>query len=184
MNADMKTASGAYKLYIDGKWAENSSGKTFPVYEPATELVMAEVLEADRSDVDRAVQAARRAFDSGAWPAKTPQDRAQILFKLAAKVREQLPMLAEVEAINTGKPIVESEYDILAVAEVFEYYGGLVTKVPGQVNPVSANALSPVLTRADRRLRIDRSMELSFVDGRMEACSRDRRRLHDDPEAR
>jgi len=142
MNEGMKTASGAYKLYIDGKWVTNSSGKTFPVYEPATEQVMAEVLEADSSDVDRAAQAARRAFDSGAWPAKTPQDRAQILFKLAAKVREQLPMLAEVEAINTGKPIVESEYDILAVAEVFEYYGGLVTKVPGQVNPVSANALS------------------------------------------
>jgi betaine-aldehyde dehydrogenase len=142
MSDAMKTASGAYKLYIDGAWVENSSGNSFPVYEPATENVMADVLEADISDVDRAAQAARRAFDTGAWPTKTPQDRAQILFKLAAKVREQLPMLAEVEAINTGKPIVESEYDILAVAEVFEYYGGLVTKVPGQVNPVSANALS------------------------------------------
>jgi betaine-aldehyde dehydrogenase len=142
MTEAMKTASGAYKLYIDGEWVANASGKTFPVYEPATEDVMAEVLEADAADVDRAVQAARRAFDSGPWPSKTPQDRAQILFKLAAKVREQLAMLAEVEAINTGKPIVESEYDILAVAEVFEYYGGLATKIPGQVNPVSANALS------------------------------------------
>jgi acyl-CoA reductase-like NAD-dependent aldehyde dehydrogenase len=92
--------------------------------------------------VDRAVQAARRAFDGGPWPLKTPLDRAQILIRLAAKVREQLALLAEVEARNSGKPIVEAEGDIAAVAEVFEYYAGLATKIPGQVNPVSANALS------------------------------------------
>jgi betaine-aldehyde dehydrogenase len=138
----MKSATGVYQLYIDGEWVPSASGKTFPVYEPSTEEVMAQVAEADSRDVDRAVHAARTAFDSGAWPSKTPQDRAQILFKLAAKVREQLAVLAEVEAVNTGKPIVEAEGDIGAVAEVFEYYAGLATKIPGQVNPVSANALS------------------------------------------
>ena len=138
----MKNAAGAYQQYINGEWVANASGKTFPVYEPSTEEVMAQVMQADATDVDLAVQAARAAFDSGEWPKKTPQDRAQILFKLAAKVRVELAALAEVEAINTGKPIVEAEGDIGAVAEVFEYYGGLATKVPGQVNPVSANALS------------------------------------------
>ena len=138
----MKSATGVYQLYIDGEWVPSASGKTFPVYEPSTEEVMAQVAEADSRDVDRAVHAARTAFDSDAWPSKTPQDRAQILFKLAAKVREQLAVLAEVEAVNTGKPIVEAEGDIGAVAEVFEYYAGLATKIPGQVNPVSANALS------------------------------------------
>jgi betaine-aldehyde dehydrogenase len=142
MSGSMKSAAGVYQQYINGEWVSNASGKTFPVYEPATEQVMAEVAEAESVDVDRAVQAARKAFDQGPWPQKTPQDRAQILFKLAAKVREQLPMLAEVEALNTGKPIVEAEGDIGAVAEIFEYYGGLATKIPGMVNPVSANALS------------------------------------------
>ena len=138
----MKSAAGVYQQYIDGAWVPNASGKTFPVYEPSTEEVMANVIEADSHDIDLAVQAARRAFDSGAWPQKTPQDRAQILFKLAAKVREHLDALSEVEALNTGKPIVEAEGDIGAVAEVFEYYAGLATKIPGQVNPVSANAIS------------------------------------------
>lgn len=142
MSGSMKSAEGFYQNYIDGEWVSSASGKHFLVYEPATEDVMARVAEAEASDVDRAVQAARRAFDTGEWPKKTPQDRARILFNLAARVREHLPHLAEVEALNTGKPIVEAEGDIGAVAEVFEYYGGLATKIPGQVNPVSANALS------------------------------------------
>ena len=142
MSGNMKSAAGVYQLYINAEWVRSASGKTFPVYEPSTEEVMARVAEADSADVDRAVKAARAAFDTGEWPKKTPQDRATILFKLAAKVREHLDALAEVEALNTGKPIVEAEGDIGAVAEVFEYYGGLATKIPGQVNPVSANALS------------------------------------------
>jgi betaine-aldehyde dehydrogenase len=138
----MLSTQGVYQLYIDGKWVSSASGKTFPVYAPATEEIMAQVSEASAVDVDIAVQAARRAFDSGPWSASTPFSRGKVLFKLAAKVREQLAYLAEVEAINTGKPIVEAEGDIDAVAEVFEYYGGLATKIPGQVNPVSVNALS------------------------------------------
>ena len=142
MSGSMKSAEGVYQNYIDGEWVSSASGKHFLVYEPATEEVMAQVAEAEASDVDRAVQAARRAFDTGEWPKKTPQDRARILFNVAARVREHLPHLAEVEALNTGKPIVEAEGDIGAVAEIFEYHGGLATKIPGQVNPVSANALS------------------------------------------
>jgi len=138
----MLSTQGVYQLYIDGKWVSSASGKTFPVYAPATEEIMAQVSEASAVDVDIAVRAARRAFDSGPWSASTPFSRGKVLFKLAAKVREQLAYLAEVEAINTGKPIVEAEGDIDAVAEVFEYYGGLATKIPGQVNPVSVNALS------------------------------------------
>ncbi|WP_263357599.1 aldehyde dehydrogenase family protein [Acidicapsa ligni] len=138
----MRSAQGVYQLYIDGKWVNSISGDTFAVYDPATEEVMAQVAEASAADIDLAVQAARRAFDAGPWAKSTPFSRAHILFKLASKVREQLASLAEVEAINTGKPIVEAEGDIDAVAEVFEYYGGLATKIPGQVNPVSSDALS------------------------------------------
>ncbi len=142
MGGSIRSAAGIYQQYINGKWESNQSGQTFSVYEPHTEEILAQVVEADATDVDRAVKAARVAFDTGEWPRKTPQDRARILFKLAAKVREGLPALAEMEARNTGKPIAEAEGDISSVAEIFEYYGGLATKIPGQVNPVSANALS------------------------------------------
>ena len=132
----MRSAEGVFQLYIDGEWVGNQSGESFAVYDPSTEEEMARVFSAGPFEVDLAVQAARRAFDGGPWPQKTPLDRAQILFRLAAKVREQLASLAEVEARNSGKPIVEAEGDIAAVAEVFEYYAGLATKIPGQVNPV------------------------------------------------
>ena len=140
MVSGMVSAEGVYRLYIDGEWVE--SGKTFAVTAPATEETLAVVAEAGAAEVDLAVRAARRAFDGGPWADSTPNSRAQVLFKLAAKVRAELAALAEVEATNTGKPIVEAEGDIGAVAEVFEYYAGLATKIPGLVNPVSANALS------------------------------------------
>src|SRR4029077_14203370 len=85
---------------------------------------------------------ARTAFDSGPWAQTTAQDRGRILFKLADTVRQNAAMLSEMEARNTGKPIVEAEYDITDVATCFEYYGGLATKITGQVLPVPANALS------------------------------------------
>src|SRR5258708_30534837 len=109
MASSMTSPQGAYQLYIDGQFVGNASGKTFSVYDPSTEEVLADVVEASAVEVDLAVQAARRAFDTGPWAASTPQSRAQILFKLAAKVRENLPTLAEMETRNTGKPIVEGE---------------------------------------------------------------------------
>jgi betaine-aldehyde dehydrogenase len=142
MQGSTKTDVKTYQNYIQGKFTPSASGKTFPVYDPSTEEVIARVAEADSSDVDRAVKAARAAFDSGPWATTTAQDRGRILFKLADKIRQNAAMLAEIECRNTGKPIVEAEYDIVDVATCFEYYGGLATKVTGQVNPVPANALS------------------------------------------
>jgi len=131
-----------YKNFVNGKWESAASGKTFPVYDPSTEEVIAHVAAAEASDVDRAVRAARDTFDSGPWPQTTAQDRGRILFKLAEKIRQNSAALAELECRNTGKPIVEAEYDIADVATCFEYYGGLANKVTGHVNPVPANALS------------------------------------------
>ena len=127
---------------MNGQWVSSSTGETFPVFDPSTEEVIAHVAAASASDVDKAVKAARAAFDSGPWPATTAQDRGRVLFKLAEKIRQNQPMLAELESRNTGKPIVEAEYDIGDVATCFEYYGGLANKVNGSVMPVPANALS------------------------------------------
>jgi len=137
-----KRETQTYRNYVNGQFVASASGETFPVYDPSTEEVIARVPVANADDVDAAVQAARAAFDSGPWPKTTAQDRGRILFKLAEKVRQNAASLAELESRNTGKPIVEAEFDIADVATCFEYYGGLATKVLGHVNPVPANAIS------------------------------------------
>jgi betaine-aldehyde dehydrogenase len=102
---------------------------------------MARVPDAGAADVDRAVKAARRAFDEG-WRDVTAQERGRILLRLAEKMRAELPRLAELETINSGKPLTESEYDLTDVATCFEYYGGLATKLHGEVLNVPDNAVS------------------------------------------
>lgn len=139
------TAVARHKIYVDGKWSESASGRSFPVYDPSTEEVMAEVPEGNAEDVDRAVRAARAAFDSGPWRSTTAQERGRILFRLAERIRKEADGLAVLESQNSGKPIVESEFDISDAATCFEYYGGMATKILGQVNPVPENALSLTL---------------------------------------
>ena len=137
-----KTSIRNYQNYINGEWVAASSCDAFPVYDPSTEEVIAQVSAAGPADVDRAVAAAMAAFDSGPWATTTAQDRGRILFQLAEKIRQNSAHLAELESRNSGKPIVEAEFDIADVATCFEYYGGLATKVLGHVNPVPAKALS------------------------------------------
>jgi betaine-aldehyde dehydrogenase len=91
------------------------------------------------------VKAARRAFEGGAWKDATAQDRGRILFEIARIIRERADQLAEIETRNTGKPIVEAEFDISDAATCFEYYGGLATKIHGDVIPVPDNAMSLAL---------------------------------------
>jgi betaine-aldehyde dehydrogenase len=134
-----------HKLYINGEWSDSASGRFFPVYDPATEEMIAEVPEGNAVDIDRAVRAARAAFESGPWHSTTAQDRGRVLFRLADRVRKESEALAVLESRNSGKPIVESEFDINDAATCFEYYGGLATKILGQVNPVPDNALSLTL---------------------------------------
>jgi betaine-aldehyde dehydrogenase len=130
------------QMYIDGNFVESLGNKWLPVVDPSTEVVIAEVPDSNAADVDLAARAARAAFDSGAWPQTTPQDRGRLLFKLAEHIRRQSAQLAELESRNTGKPIVEAEFDVTDTATCFEYYGGMATKVMGHVNPVPDNALS------------------------------------------
>src|SRR5271167_1095446 len=132
-------------MFINGEWTEGSSSNRIPVYDPSTEEIIAEIPDASPADVDAAVAAARHAFDQGGWPHTTAQERGRILFRIAEKIRAEAPLLADLESRNTGKPIVEAEFDIADAATCFEYYGGLATKVSGLVNPVPDNALSLTL---------------------------------------
>src|SRR5579864_4536485 len=131
-----------YRMHINGEAVEARRGAWFPVYDPSTEEVIAEVPDADEQDVNRAVAVARAAFESGEWPQTTAQERGRILLRLAERIRKESPGLAELESRNSGKPIVEAEYDMADVATCCEYYGGLATKIVGQVNPVPDNAMS------------------------------------------
>jgi betaine-aldehyde dehydrogenase len=139
------SAVTTYRHHIDGRWVAGSTGATFPVHDPSTEEVIAQVQDGSPADVDLAVAAARRAFDEGPWATTTAQERGRVLFRLAEKVRAHHAALSELESRNNGKPIVEAEYDITDVATCFEYYGGLATKLSGSTNPVPDNALSLTL---------------------------------------
>src|SRR6476620_4748512 len=134
-----------YQLYVNGEYVASTSHKTIDVIDPATTEVIATTPDANAQDVDAAVQAARAAFDEGPWKEATAQDRGRVLFKLAEIVRARADELAELECRNTGKPIVEAEFDIADVATCFEYYGGLATKIHGDVIPVPDNAMSLAL---------------------------------------
>src|SRR5712671_934211 len=145
MAGGVKTEVHTYQMFINGEWVASKSAKTFPVHDPSTEEVIAQVPDASADDVDRAVAAAKAAFEDGPWGSTTAQERGRVLFRLADRVRQNLAALAELECRNTGKPIVEAEYDMNDVATCFEYYGGLATKVVGYVNPVPDNAMSLTL---------------------------------------
>ena len=129
-------------MLINGELRESESTSRIPVYDPSTEEVIAEIPDATPGDVDSAIAAARRAFDEDGWPQSTAQERGRVLFRIADKIRTEAAVLAELESRNTGKPIVEAEFDIADTATCFEYYGGLATKISGTVNPVPDNALS------------------------------------------
>jgi len=133
------------QLYINGANASAEATATLDVIDPSTQEVIARVPDAGRSDVARAVASARAAFDEGPWKDATAQDRGRALFALARVVRDRAAELAELETRNTGKPITEAEFDVEDVATCFEYYGGLATKIHGDVIPVPDNAMSLAL---------------------------------------
>jgi betaine-aldehyde dehydrogenase len=133
------------QLYINGGFVAARTSATLDVIDPATTEVIARVPDASATDVGLAVKAARTAFDEGPWKDTTAQDRGRMLFKLAEIVRGRTDELAAIETQNSGKPIVEAEFDIADVATCFEYYGGLATKIHGDVIPVPDNAMSLAL---------------------------------------
>jgi betaine-aldehyde dehydrogenase len=134
-----------YQMYIGGEFTNGSGTQVMDVYNPATGEVMAQVPQGNKRDMAQAISAARHAFDSSPWRMATGQQRARVLFKIAEALRKEAPRLAELETLNMGKPILESEYDLADAATCFEYFGGWATKIFGDVNPVPDNAMSLTL---------------------------------------
>ncbi len=125
------------KLLIDGKWVEASSGRTFPTTNPATGEVITQVAEADERDVDLAVRAARRAFESGPWAEMSASDRGKILWRIGDLIDKYNEELGTLETLDNGKPLFESrQVDMPMAAEVFRYYAGWATKIQGETVPV------------------------------------------------
>src|SRR5262245_54308643 len=113
----------AGKLLINNEWCEAQSGKRFDVFNPATEQKLGQVAEADAADVDRAVAAARRAFESGPWRKMSARDRGRKLLRLAQLIDQKRDELAELETLNNGKPIAETKnVDLPFVVDTIEYY--------------------------------------------------------------
>jgi len=130
------TTPKSYQLFIDGQWVDAESGKTFETPNPATGETLAEVAEADKADIDKAVAAARRAFE-GKWSKLSARDRGRLLYKLSQLIEEHSAELAAVETSDNGKPIKESLYvDLPQVVENFEYFAGWATKIEGETIPV------------------------------------------------
>lgn len=122
-----------HQLFIDGDWTDGSSGRTWVVNNPATGEILTDVAVAEAADVDRAVQAARRAFDQGPWPRMDPLERGRVLYKLADRIRQQLNELAMTDTLNIGKPIRDTRgFDVPCAADLFESYAGLPDKIAGQ----------------------------------------------------
>lgn len=126
-------------LAVNGKRIASADGKTAPVYDPATNTVLAEVAQATAADVDAAVKIAHERFSGGVWKQMRSRERGQILQRIANLIREKTEMLAQIESRNGGKPISAARGEIGAVANTFEYYAGAVNKIHGQTIPGNAN---------------------------------------------
>jgi phenylacetaldehyde dehydrogenase len=118
--------AGKHQLMIDGKWVDAKSGRRFAVVDPATGQAIAAAAEADVADVDEAVKAARRAFETGPWSKTSPADRSKLIWKLADLLESHADEIAELEALDNGKPIRDARnVDLPGSYEILRYMAGL-----------------------------------------------------------
>ncbi|KAF5758566.1 putative aldehyde dehydrogenase (NAD(+)) [Helianthus annuus] len=124
------------QLLINGKFVDSASGKTFPTLDPRTGEVIANVAEGDAEDIDRAVAAARKAFDEGPWPKMTAYERSRILLRFADLVDQHNDDLAALETWDNGKPYLQSaETEVPMFSRLFRYYAGWADKIHGLTVP-------------------------------------------------
>jgi len=126
------------QLFINNEWVNASSDKTIAVEDPSTKSVVSYIVDADQTDVNRAVQSARTAFDDGRWTKLAPMVREQLIRKLADLIEANTDELAELESIDNGKPVTfAKQVDIPAAVKMFRYTAGWATRMVGeQVDPI------------------------------------------------
>jgi phenylacetaldehyde dehydrogenase len=125
------------QMFINGQWADAASGKTFATPNPATGEILAHIAEGDAEDINRAVRAARVAFD-GPWSRLTPSDRGRIIWKIGDLILEHAEELAQLESLDNGKPYaVALGADVPLAADLFHYMAGWATKINGQTIDIS-----------------------------------------------
>ncbi len=126
------------KMLIGGQWVKAASGKTFPVYNPANGEEIAQIAEGDQEDVNRAVQAARAAFETGPWRRMTASERGRLIWKLGDLLEQNLEEFAELESLDNGKPVtVARAADVPLAIDTFRYMAGWATKIEGNTIPIS-----------------------------------------------
>ncbi len=126
------------KIFINGKWVNAVSGKTFATLNPATGEKLVEVAAGDRADIDLAVKAARRAFEEGPWARMTPSERGRIIWKLADLLEYHTEEFAMLETLDNGKPLtVARAADVPLAIDLFRYMAGWATKIEGATIPIS-----------------------------------------------
>jgi acyl-CoA reductase-like NAD-dependent aldehyde dehydrogenase len=127
------------QLLIGGKWVDSASGETFASMDPATDEELCQVALAGREDVDRAVAAAREAFDSGSWSGLDPRKRTKVLLDLADKIEANAQTIAQIDVLDNGKPVAFAMGEAIHAAQVFRYFAGWTDKVYGETIPSSPN---------------------------------------------
>src|SRR5438105_3243926 len=126
------------KLFIGGRWVDSASGKTFDTLDPATGEVLASVAEGSAEDVDRAVAAARRSFDSGVWRDLPPAERARALWRVGDMIEDRALEFAQLDSLDNGMPINDALlFFVPFAAATFRYYAGWVTKLDGATQEIS-----------------------------------------------
>ncbi|MEU1624801.1 aldehyde dehydrogenase family protein [Streptomyces sp. NPDC020096] len=120
-------------LYVDGEWQDAAAGGRREIRCPADGSLVATVAEGTRADTERAIGAARRAFDQGPWPRTPERERGALLLRTADVIERDAKEFARAESLDTGKRLVESEYDIADVVACFRYFGGIAGTSAGRV---------------------------------------------------
>ena len=128
-----------HHMLIDGKWVEAKSGKTFEVEDPATQEIIAHVPAGDKADIDLAVKAARKAFETGPWSRISPAERSRLVWNLGDLLEKHADEFAEIEALDNGKPVTNARRDDVGGSiEMFRYMAGWATRMNGEQIPVSS----------------------------------------------
>jgi aldehyde dehydrogenase (NAD+) len=140
MPTETHTAPAATKLLINNQWVPSESGKTFATINPSTGEEICQVAEADAADVDKAVAAARAAFDQGPWKKMKASERGRLLHHLADLIEQNADQLARLETLDNGKPLsIAKAVDVTKAIACYRYFAGWADKVQGKTIPIDGD---------------------------------------------